>query len=63
VSQFLREGQHAYIRVVLTRRTADDFGDWEVVPITRTKSPVREGEYLYVRKEAIVLAEDIRKMQ
>jgi hypothetical protein len=60
--KFLRDGQIVYVRVKLTRKTGGDgLGDWEATPITKTTRPVVDGEYIYIRKEAIVTQEDMRK--
>ena len=59
--KFLRDGQIVYVRVKLTRKTGDGLGDWEATPITKTTRPVVDGEYIYIRKEAIVTQEDMRK--
>jgi len=59
--KYIREGQVVYVRCVVSKRmTKDEFGDWEVVPITKTQTPVQPVSYLYVRNEAVLTQDEIR---
>ena len=60
--RFLRDGEYAFIRVRLKRRLVDDqFGHWEVEQIDNKGKLVNDGEYLYIRENALVTIEEARR--
>lgn len=57
----LKEGEVAYIRVRIVKRTGDKgFGDYEVQPVTKHRTPTTSGRYLYVDRDELVTVEEAK---
>lgn len=59
----IRTGEVAYIGVRVVRKSNDEFGEYEVVPLNiSTAIPLRQGRYLYVHRDEMVTVEDARTL-